>query len=89
MEYIDHAIYCRGQSEIYDTPVRIIQNQIKSKSRRQAADETEIFKSIGRLLKNYGGKSLHLFPIISIKGLPGFVEEDIEEVYEEEINVAS
>jgi hypothetical protein len=25
-EYIDHAIYFRGQSEIYDTPVRIIQN---------------------------------------------------------------
>jgi hypothetical protein len=46
----------------------------------------EIFKSIEKLLKNYGGKSLHLFPI---EGLPGFVEKDIEEMYGGEINSAS
>jgi hypothetical protein len=88
-EYADHAVYGRGRSEIYDTPLRIVQNRIESIRRGQpvkAAQKLEILTSIERLLQGYGGKSLHLFPI---KGLPGFVEEDMAEMYAGGVNMES
>jgi hypothetical protein len=88
-EYIDNAVYCRGQSEWYNTPLRIVQKHMQLIRRCQpsnAAQKLEILEGIEKLLQGYGGKSLHLFPI---RGLPGFVEEDMAEMYGGGVNMAS
>ncbi|KAN0112593.1 hypothetical protein V8E51_005544 [Hyaloscypha variabilis] len=70
-EYIKLALEDRGTSEIYDTPLRMLENQ--EKRLLVPADE---LKKLKILLIRYGGKSLHLFPL---EGLQGYVEEDMKE----------
>jgi hypothetical protein len=80
-EYLELALQERGTSAFYDTPLRMVENEKKmfagpnSKSSRYL----QIIEQLDRLenlLSSYGAKSLHLFPV---KGLPGYVEEDMEE----------
>lgn len=71
---IDLALQDRGTSTFYDTPLRMLEDKEKKLRRRDARSSD--FQELRDLLTSYGGKSLHLFPI---KGLPGYVEEDMEE----------
>jgi hypothetical protein len=67
----------RGRLLNYDTPLRIIEAWKNCRATGEnRVDKKRNFDTIVDLLKSYGAKSLHLFPV---KGLPGYVEEDMEE----------
>jgi ankyrin repeat protein len=74
----------RGEQENYDTPLRIVESQREKHGRngrsKSPLDEAEVkrLNDLKDLLKSYGGKSLHLFPV---KGLPGYVEADMKAFY--------
>jgi hypothetical protein len=80
-EYIESALQERGTSAFYDTPLRMVENM---RNRIAKPDSTspeylhnlEGLVTLKNLLISYGAKSLHLF---TVKGLPGYVEEDMEE----------
>jgi hypothetical protein len=80
-EYLELALQERGTSVFYDTPLRMVENKRNrlanpnSKSSKYLQIK-ELFDRLENLLISYGAKSLHLFPV---KGLPGYVEEDMEE----------
>jgi hypothetical protein len=79
-EYLELALQERGTSAFYDTPLRMVENKKNrlpnpnSKSSKYLQIK-ERFDRLENLLISYGAKSLHLFPV---KGLPGYVEEDME-----------
>ncbi|KAE8440574.1 hypothetical protein EG329_007212 [Mollisiaceae sp. DMI_Dod_QoI] len=80
-DVITVALHNRGHSLFYDTPLRILENKKEHwiEQRRYSAYPLERLKSLEKveeLLKSYGAKSLHLFPI---KDLPGYDEDDMEE----------
>ena len=80
-EYIESALQERGTSTFYDTPLRMVEN-MRNKTVKVDSTLTVYLRTLERLdtlenlLISYGAKSLHLFPV---KGLPGYVEEDMEE----------
>jgi hypothetical protein len=80
-EYIESALQDRGTSVFYDTPLRMVKN-MRNKTVKPDLTSPEYLRTLERLdalenlLISYGAKSLHLFPV---KGLPGYVEEDMEE----------
>ncbi|KAL5323933.1 hypothetical protein ACEPPN_008475 [Leptodophora sp. 'Broadleaf-Isolate-01'] len=84
----EKALECRGKSQFYDTPLRTLESHQKTYSTSTSRFCNPQYqlpsKELEILLKNYGGKSLHLFPV---KDLPGYCEEDMmiwEEMKENE-----
>jgi hypothetical protein len=77
-ESTELALQDRGNSSCYDTPLRILENykKVAREKNRLHLDCLAKCEMLADLLKSYGAKSLHLFPV---KGLPGYVEEDMEE----------
>jgi hypothetical protein len=78
IEYTESVVQNRGTSSFYDTPLRMLRDgkkRIASLDLKDNARMTRLVR-LERLLLSSGAKSLHLFPV---KGLPGYVEEDIEE----------
>ena len=80
-EYLELALQERGTSAFYDTPLRMVENKRNRLANPNSKSSTYLrtIKHLDRLenlLISYGAKSLHLFPV---KGLPGYVEEDMEE----------
>jgi hypothetical protein len=80
-EYVSSALYDRGTSLFYDTPLRLLRDRWKRRKRTASSfsEDDKVMKGLAQieyLLLSYGAKSLHLFPV---KGLPGYVEEDMEE----------
>ncbi|KAH7407314.1 hypothetical protein BKA64DRAFT_412178 [Cadophora sp. MPI-SDFR-AT-0126] len=59
----------RGPSKYYDTPLRILENSQSSHGNQN------LRRQFKELLKSYGAKSLHLFPI---PDQPGYCEEDMK-----------
>ena len=75
--FIETALHRRGNSWLYDTPLRILDNKIKDFKRdRQGLSAYKNMLDIRMLLESNGAKSLHLFPIMD---LPGYCNEDMEE----------
>jgi ankyrin repeat protein len=74
--YASRVIYKRGKAINYDTPLRIAEDRLNSAKSTGLIDSkhTERLTGLAKLLEKHGAKSLHLF---SIKGLPGYVEEDM------------
>jgi hypothetical protein len=81
-EWTEIALEDRGNGSFYDTPLRMIENrkhQLRANGLLESktlSDRLPGLEKLEDLLKSYGAKSLHLFPV---KGLPGYVAEDIEE----------
>jgi hypothetical protein len=83
-KYINYALQNRGTSSFYDTPLRMLENRLEQLNKgKLTRDKTHSFTMyldtlyfLKKLLQSHGAKSLHLFPV---KGLPGYVEEDMEE----------
>jgi hypothetical protein len=79
-EYLELALQERGTSAFYDTPLRMVENEKKMSAvpNSKSSRYLQIIEQLDRLenlLISCGAKSLHLFPV---KGLPGYVEEDME-----------
>ncbi|KAH9220714.1 hypothetical protein DL95DRAFT_519613 [Leptodontidium sp. 2 PMI_412] len=75
----EEALECRGKSQFYDTPLRTLESdqRVYSTSTSRFYNpqyQLQLMKELGILLKSYGGRSLHLFPV---KDLPGYCEEDM------------
>jgi hypothetical protein len=80
-EYIESALQERGTSTFYDTPLRMVENMSNRTAKPDSTSPKylltlERLDALEKLLISYGAKSLHLFPV---KGMPGYVEEDMEE----------
>ena len=58
---------------VLDTPLKIVKKLIERAA--PGTQELTTLIELKDLLKSYGGKPLHLFPI---KDLPGYVKEDVE-----------
>jgi hypothetical protein len=72
-EDIDETINYRRLEWYYDTPLKIVMKQIEGAT--PSTQELTTLTELKDLLKSYGGKPLHLFPI---KDLPRYVKEDVE-----------
>jgi hypothetical protein len=74
---ISKIVYERGKARNYDTPLRLAKTIRYTKNATDYRYKTEesMRTDLKKLLKSYGAKSLHLFPV---KDLPGYVEADIE-----------
>jgi hypothetical protein len=66
----------RGRHLCYSTPLRILEVLVASKDWDDLDDDLARYNALGDFLKSRSAKSLHLFPV---KGLPGYIEEDMEE----------
>jgi hypothetical protein len=66
----------RGNSEFYDTPLRILIKEKREAAAKGCDLGVDAFIQIETLLKAYGAKDLHLFPH---QNLPGYVPEDMEQ----------
>jgi len=78
--WIEAALHRRGQSELYDTPLRILKTRIAENCDDGGNDigdpEYRALLDICFLLESNGARSLHLFPV---KRLPRYCGEDMEE----------
>jgi hypothetical protein len=78
---VDNMIHCRGNAYYYDTPLRIAENKRRANfSMYQPFVKEEMLIELKELLKSYGAKSLHLFPV---EDLPGYVEADMQAIPED------
>jgi len=77
-QYVEEITAQRGESAFYDTPLRILENELREPA-SYGQDHMNMILKLGKLkalLEHYGAKSFHLFPV---KSLPGYSEEDMKE----------
>jgi hypothetical protein len=78
---IENMIHYRGDAYYYDAPLRIAENRRSANlSMDQPFVKEEMLTELKELLKSYGAKSLHLFPV---EDLPGYVEADMQAIPED------
>ncbi|CAM6005186.1 unnamed protein product [Sphagnum balticum] len=76
------ALHNRGRGFYYDTPLRILERMKTGQfpdfivDEKWDVDYLTGIEEIEDFLRSHGANSLHLFPV---KGLPGYVEKDMEE----------
>jgi hypothetical protein len=87
---IEAALHRRGQSGLYDTPLRILKTRIAGYRDMIGCDiddpKYRALLDTCFLLESNGARSLHLFPV---KELPGYCGEDMEEWHGSGMNETS
>jgi hypothetical protein len=75
-DIVETLLENRGYHLCYSTPLRILEVVVANQDWDGSEDELASCNSLRDFLKSCVAKSLHLFPV---KGLPGYIEEDMEE----------
>ena len=71
-DLIEEMIHDRGEAYYYDMPLQIAENKRCTTTQGCVYEaEKERLTALKELLKSYGAKLLHIFPI---KDLPGYVK---------------